>query len=388
MRPNLLNRSISFVSNAVQRRLNADEFIQVDQTPYQVIYKKDLMSLRYYHPLREKSIEIEGEQILVAKHQHHIPILLVPPLGVYAWVFDLLVKRSFVRFLLAHGHRVYLVDWGEPGKSDAHLSLTNYVIDWLPNAIKHVRKHAFSENTHTEDSTDSDLNQPITLLGYCMGGLLSLLYAATSDDEDVANIITIASPIDFHEQDLIGKFSAVVKKPLELAQRYVNPKHIKHLRQRFFHVKGKSVSKAFWLADPLGSFKSYISLVRNMADREYVIAYMSISQWFTNMTDFPGATLEEMMHKFSIQNQLANGSVKIGSIIADFSTIKSRLLAIAGDSDTIVSTKAAEKILDIISSTDKSFKVAPGGHAGVFGGRLSCVTTWQLCTNWLERRSI
>ena len=222
MLPNLLNRSISFLSNAVQRRLNANEFIQVDQTPYQVIYQKDLMSLRAYYPLKENSIEVEGERILVSKHTHSIPILLVPPLGVYAWVFDLLVKRSFVRYLLAHGHQVYLIDWGQPGKNDAHLSLANYVIDWLPNGIKRMRMHAYPDKPISSASLldDPEIEAPVSLLGYCMGGLLSLLYIATSKDKQIANIITIASPIDFHAQDWIGKCSAWVKKPFELAQRY------------------------------------------------------------------------------------------------------------------------------------------------------------------------
>jgi Ca2+-binding RTX toxin-like protein len=40
----------------------------------------------------------------------------------------------------------------------------------------------------------------------------------------------------------------------------------------------------------------------------------------------------------------------------------------AGDNDTLVSVEAARKVLDIVSSKDKEFRVVPGGHAGVFAG--------------------
>ena len=67
------------------------------------------------------------------------PVLLVPPLMVKPFIFDLYPGRSLVRFLLQRGFRVYLVDFGEPDDADAYVTLDDYVLDWIPTACRAVQ---------------------------------------------------------------------------------------------------------------------------------------------------------------------------------------------------------------------------------------------------------
>jgi len=283
------------------------------------------------------------------------------------------VAWFLVRYFLAHGFEVYLIDWGKPGPEDAGLGLEQYVNDWFPKAMQAIREHSGSEEQ--------------SLLGYCMGGLLSLMYLAASRDDKVTNLITIASPIDMHKANLFtGPASRLLAAPAGLVRRKTGFR-LDSLPQERFHVPGKTLSFMFKMTNPVGVLNSYIELVRNMADDDYVARYMTMNEWFTNMPDYPGATVQDMMRKMGLYNRMAKGQFRIGDRMADFSTIKTNLLAFAGDNDKIVSVAGARAVLAIVGSEDKTFHIVPGGHAGVFTGSKAVHTTWNLSKDWLQLRS-
>ncbi len=367
-----INTSSAFINNAVQRRTNKQRYIQADRSTHEVILRDGLMSVRHYKPLTQAEINIDGMQVKVKQRHYAVPIVLVPPLGVFAWIFDLLADRSMVQYFLAHGFEVYLVDWGTPRKEDADLSLENYINDWFPKIMQVVREHSASEEQ--------------SLVGYCMGGLLAALYMAASKDEKIVNLVTIASPIDMHKMGFIGTAYRLLSKPLWGIGKVTGLK-ITEMENRLFHVPGKQLSFAFKMTNPLGTVSSYVELLRNLGDDEYVSRYMTMNEWFTNMPDYPGATIQELIRKLGLYNRMAKGKLRIGDKVADFANINANLLAFAGDNDKIVSIPAAEAIMDVVSSQDRSFHIVPGGHAGVFTGGKAAHTTWAISRDWLAPRS-
>ena len=371
----LAQTSAAFVKNVVQRRLNKDNYILSDKTDNEVIFSDGIMSVKYYRPLSCDTLVLEsGQSLHVRRRRFAIPLVMVPPLGVFAWIFDLLADRSMIRYFLAHGFEVYLIDWGKPTAENADLSLENYTIDWFPKALAAIREHSGSEE--------------VSLLGYCMGGLLSLMYlAAHPEDDKVANLISIASPVDMHKMNpIIGPLSQLMSTPANLIRKKADFR-LDDLNSGHFHVPGKALSWAFKMTNPLGVVSSYIELIRNLADDDYVARYMTMNEWFTNMPDYPGATVQDMMRKMGLYNRMARGQLKIGERIADFKAIKANLLAFAGDNDKIVSIAGARAVMTIVSSTDKTFHIVPGGHAGVFTGSKAVHTTWSISKDWLQLRS-
>jgi polyhydroxyalkanoate synthase len=105
------------------------------------------------------------------------------------------------------------------------------------------------------------------------------------------------------------------------------------------------------------------------------------------MPDYPGATVQEMMRKMGLYNRMAKGKIKIGNRVADFTNVSANILAFAGDNDKIVSIGGARAIMTVVSSTDKTFHIVPGGHAGVFTGSKAVHTTWSISKDWLQLRS-
>ena len=101
-----------YAGNAFDRVFRAASLVQAGQTPFETLYTDGLVSLRYYPPLAEDFIELEGETIAVERTAHKTPIVIVPPLAVNMLIYDLFPQRSLVRFLRAKGFEVYLIDWG------------------------------------------------------------------------------------------------------------------------------------------------------------------------------------------------------------------------------------------------------------------------------------
>ncbi len=110
-------------------------------------------------------------------------MLLVPPLAAPTISFDLRRGCSLAEHFIAMGHPTYLVEYGSIAFSDRDLGLEFWVRDVLPNAIRTVSEDAGG--------------RPVQLLGWCLGGIMSLLAVAADPTLPVASVATVAGPFDF-----------------------------------------------------------------------------------------------------------------------------------------------------------------------------------------------
>jgi polyhydroxyalkanoate synthase len=366
-------RGLLWLSVGLERLLDSDRFVAANQTPYEVIHRNGLLTVRKYPPLADEVIAVGSGLRSVRKRRHRIPVVLVPPLAADPLNFDLLPNRSLVKFLLASGFRVYLVDFGSPDLDHSHLGLADYTTRMLPEALKHIRA----------DSGERELS----LFGYCMGGLFCLIYAGWSHDPQIRNLVTIASPIDAHQIGIAGRLLTAMNRPARLVRR-LTPFRIHNLDPDRLLIPGWVSSLAFKLSNPLGTLQSYLDLLMNLWDRDYVIQHQTMSTWFNRMHAYPGGIVQDFVVQVGIDNQLARGRIDFGRRQqALLDRIGSSMLAIAGSNDRIVTAEAARKVLEIVGSKDKRFMLAPGGHAGVFAGSKAPATTWTYAADWLAKRS-
>ncbi|MEC7120012.1 MAG: alpha/beta fold hydrolase, partial [Pseudomonadota bacterium] len=329
------------LNNAIQRRVNRERFLLHNRTPRTEILREGIFSVQYFAPLPSDRVQIEGETVEVEATQATVPLVLVPPLGVYAWIFDLMAERSLVRYFLARGFSVYLVDWGQPNAADSHLTLEKYALDWLPKAVDSVRAHA---------------EQPqVSLLGYCMGGLLAMIYTAALGGASVRNLVTIASPVNLHQMSgAAGVLNRLASIPTGIVKR-VTGLQLTELHPKLFHVHGRVLSVLFKMTQPKATVSSYVGLVKHLADDDYVSRYMTMNEWFTNMPDYPGATVQEVIQRWGLANGLANGQLNLSGRPIDLANITCSLLAFAGDNDAITSIPSASAVISVVRSTDISF---------------------------------
>lgn len=369
----LNERVVGFANNAFDRVFLPGTMVQSEQTPFEVIHTYGITSVRYYPPLEEDEITLgDGTKMFAQGETHGVPLVFVPPLAARPTIFDLLPQRSLVKYFVARGYRVYLIDWGEPGREQAHYGLGDYVNDLMPEALKRIREHAQV--------------QDLSLFGWCLGGLFCLMYAGVSGDTQLRNIVTVASPIDNREGDLMGKLTAALMKPAEMV-RNLTSFRLHNLSPVKTMVPGWMNALAFKMTDPVGSITTYWDLVLRLWDREFVESHTTTSTFLNNMLAYPGRLIQDMFVKFAIDNDLSRGSVELDGRTVDFGRIQSSVLVFAGASDTLVAPDAAKKSLDLVASEDKKYLVAPGGHMGVLAGSKAQAAVWAVAADWLAERS-
>ena len=110
-----------------------------------------------------------------------MPLVIVPPLAVNMLIYDLFPERSLVKYFLARGFDVYLIDWGQPNRGHTHYNLHTYVADFMPDFLAKVRKHSGQKE--------------LSLHGWSMGGIFTLSYTALTHDPDIRNLIIIGTPL-------------------------------------------------------------------------------------------------------------------------------------------------------------------------------------------------
>lgn len=363
---------VQAVGHIVERRRYPQRFIQVDKTPWDEIYRDDIMAIRHYSLPPGDSVEVNDDTMAVSRSKHRTPILLVPALGIHCWTYDLMPNRSMVRYLMARGYEVYLVDWGRPSESGEKLKLDTYVNRWLPAAVEATCEHAGAEST--------------SLLGYCMGGLLCLMYLGGHPDAQVRNLITIASPVNFHTNGPLGKVSALAAIPAMKVHDWFQIR-LEPLDEKMFNIPANLLSLGFKMTNPPAVVKAYMDLIRNLSDREYISDYMTMGQWFNDMVDYPGGVVREMIEKMILANSLADGRISVGEQQVDFADIRQPMLAFGGLTDNIATMRAAKDVMRLVGSPDKRFEEVPGGHAGVFSGSKAPSHSWRITADWLVTRS-
>lgn len=373
-----LNRRFSrTAANGVDWLFKHDTLIKSGRTWFELVYDTDLMAVRYYElPEDDEITLVDGSKKSIERKQHAVPLVLIPPLGVTTETFDLMPQRSLVRYLVAAGFKVYLVDWGKPKKEHGHLGLNDYSHIMMGTALEKIRQHSGS--------------QDLSMMGWCMGGLLGLLYLGLSKDKHIRNMITVASPIDMESgsgvvASLAGAAHAL-NGPAQLVGNYTNLR-LTTLDPNRMSLPPWMTTLVFKMTDPVGAVTTYWDLMTRLSDREFVESHSTTADYLNNMLMYPGGVLQDMAVTVVGDNQLAKGRVEVGDQVAELDSIRCNFLAFAGETDILVPPEIAEKIIEIVASKDKEFRVAPGGHMGVIIGSKAQNAVWAESVEWLAARS-
>lgn len=349
------------VSNAADRLLRGHQLALSGKTPFEVVYQREIISLRYY------------AADAGAAQKYRIPLVIVPPLAANMLIYDLFPSRSLVRYFQSQGFELYLIDWGTPSLRQAKYNLGTYVKTFMPDFIEQIREHSGQ--------------QQLSLYGWSLGGALSLCYTALFKDENIKNMVILASPINTHQSGYMGKLYQRLTIPAQWIRNNTNFR-IKQIPSRVFHIHGWQNTLGFKLTDPIGNFKNYWELVRNLNDRQFVINHATSSSFVDNMLAYPGGVMRDIILRFWIDNELSTGSVQFGEQTANLKDIDCSVLAVGGNTDIIVTTEAIRPLMDLISSEDKQFKIVAGGHMGLVSGNQAPQTVWSVVTDWLAQRSL
>ena len=369
----LNQRFVSAASNGFEWLFHRDRLVKSGKTWFELVHDGDPMSVRYYGLPEETGIKLpDGSELPIERSQFPVPLVLVPPLGVTANTFDLMPDRSLARYMAARGFRTYLIDWGKPGREHAQLGLRDYADVMMSEALAKIRRHSGAEE--------------LSLMGWCMGGLLILLYSGLSGDRGIRNLVTIASPIDLRGGGMVAGVAGALDAPARLIRQYTEFR-LHSLDPASLSLPPWMTTLAFKLTDPVGSVTTYWDLVTRLWDREFVESHSTTSNYLNRMLRYPGGVVQDMTVKMAVDNNLASGVIEIGDKVADLRKIPASLLAYAGKTDNLVAPEVARKLVEFFGSDDKEFRVAVGGHMGVILGSKALAGVWAPSADWLAARS-
>ncbi|WP_414637604.1 alpha/beta fold hydrolase [Amycolatopsis sp.] len=291
------------------------------------------------------------------------PVLLVPPLAAPALCFDLRRGCSLAEHLVEGGRRTYLVDYGNVAFSDRRLGIEHWIDEVLPRAIRKVSEDSGGQGVH--------------IVAWCLGGLFSLLTAASGGDLPIESIVTVASPVDFTAIPLIAPFRPLVEATGG------------HLLTPFYRMFGGApsyvVGRVFWATGINKEITKPLAILRNLDDRDYLAQIEAVDHFMDNMIAYPGRTFGQIYHRFFRANDLADGSLDLNGRIIALAHIKVPTLIIAGENDTIAPRPAVERLAGLLTgAASVRFETAPGGHLGVLTGRRARGTTWHHIDNFLD----
>lgn len=292
-----------------------------------------------------------------------LPVLLVPPLGSQAACFDLRRGLSFAEDLVDRGRPTYLVDYGPLTGADRTLGIEHFINDVLPAAIRAVSADAGGRDVH--------------LVGWCMGGLLSIGTAAVHTDLPIRSVAMIASPFDMSANPLL--------KPVRGVAKVTGGRVVGTALRAAGSIPAPLVSIGFKATALPTYLKKPRTLWSRRDDREFLAQIQAVDQIMNNMLAYPGRATLQVYQRMALRNELATGRVQGPNRMVDLADIRVPVMNVAGESDVLVPPAAAHHVGTLLPhSPDVRLPLAPGGHLGVLTGTQAPATTWVYVNEFLS----
>jgi polyhydroxyalkanoate synthase subunit PhaC len=321
---------------------------EVWATPKEVIWTKNKAKL--YHFLSEQP------------KKHKVPLLMVYALINKPYILDITKGRSMVEYLVNQGFDVYMLDWGTPGFEDKNMKLDDYIIDYIPRAIRRVMQKSNADE--------------ISMLGYCMGGTITSIFASLYPQIPVRNIVFMTSPFDFEDTGLYGAM---------LDERYFN---VDKVVDTLGLIPPEMIDFGNKLIRPMSNFYGpYVSLVERAENDHFIQTWKLMQKWLNDGVPFPGEAYRQWIRDFYQKNKLIKGELVIRGQKVRLENIKANVLNLAAQNDVIAQPHMVEALMNIISSKDKQYHCLPVGHTSITFGSKANKITYPMISDWLEGRS-
>lgn len=286
------------------------------------------------------------------------PLLVIYSLVNRPDILDFSPQRSVLATLRDAGLSVYLLDWGRPGSSDRHLSLDDYIDGLLYDAIEEIRqRHA---------------GAPVSLLGVCQGGAMALCYAALYP-EQVAKLVTLVTPVDFHAGN---------------ASLYHLAKHVDFDRftAAYGTIPASVLNVAYVGLKPFRILSQrYVDMLDIAASPAAFTEFMRMEQWMYDSPDQAGEAFRQFAKHFYQNNDLVHGRIRIAGRSVRLDQLQLPIFNIYATDDHLVPVASAQALGEHVASRCYEAVEVPGGHLAVFVTRHAHRSLYPAVAEWLRR---
>jgi polyhydroxyalkanoate synthase len=351
--PDIFETARREFDRALQRNLKGLDYFTspapvLGASPKEVLIQRGTMSLYHYRPMSDEV--------------YRVPLLLVMATTNRGYIFDMVPGQSLVEYLLKAGFDVFMLDWNPPRSDERGLALKDYVLDFIPSAVARVQ----------QETGEND----VTMVGYCFGGVLSLLWAALEGETALRNLVCFTTPVDFSQMEM---FQAWADKRFFDVDRLVDT---------FGNCPGDYLYTAFDMLRPGARLAGNIRLIDNMWNDEFVKSFRMFDRWAADILPLAGEYFRETTKKLMWDNQLLDGVMEVAGRRVDLADITAPFLHVTAEHDHIVPSAASAPLIGMVGSTDKEQVTMKGGHVSLVAGGNAIKRLWPKLVEWLGERSI
>ncbi|VVD91525.1 Poly(3-hydroxyalkanoate) polymerase subunit PhaC [Pandoraea eparura] len=317
-------------------------------TPGKVVYRNAYFELLQYAPTQTQT--------------WREPILIVPSWLLKYYILDLEAQHSLVRYLVAQGHNVFMMSWHNAGPKARGRGLDDYLNAGLLTALREVRR-----------LTD---NAPVHACGYCLGGTLLAIAAATlaretpqgggasargdgnenwaerqakgeTERDMLASVTLLAAQSDFSEPGELGLFIDASQVAYLEAMMW---------RQGF--ISGEQLAGTFQLLNSR-------DLIWSRLMHDYLLGKPAqttdFTVWNADTTRIPARLHSDCLRELYLNNALATGTLKVGGLPVALSDIRVPMFVVATERDHISPWRSVYK-MHLLYNGDLTFALVSGGH--------------------------
>ena len=283
-------------------------------------------------------------------------VLVVPSL-INRWeVLDLTQEKSLLRAMAAAGLRPYLVDLGTPDDEERGFDTTAYVAR-LERALAFVVKRA---------------RRAPAVLGYCMGGTLTVALAARKPRR-VAGLALMAAPWDFHA-DRTGHAFLLSMGPL-----------LAEVADKVGELPVDILQTLFWSLDPWLAVKKFSRFIGMDPKGEHAKEFILLEDWLNGGAPLAGPTARECLVDWYGNNTTGSNKWVVAGRRVVPAKIKVPSLVMIPSGDRIVPPLSAAALADPKKGLKNARRIdLPLGHIGMVVSGRARELCWTPLIEWIS----